>query len=73
MSLTTDEAAQLATLRSVRDKLIMGQVPDRVLYAGFETWFKPADLPRIEGRIEELERKEAGKSTTRRGAMRFNL
>lgn len=73
MSLTADEATRLATLKSVRDKLIMGQAVDRVSYNGFDTSFKAADLSRVEGEIEKLEAKASGQSGRARGAMRFQL
>lgn len=73
MSLTADEVTRLATLKSVRDKLIMGQAVDRVSYNGFETSFKASDLARVESEIEKLERKRDGKHTRQRGALRFRL
>lgn len=73
MSLTTDEAARLATLKTVRDKLMLGQLPERVSYNGFDTQFTKADLTKIEGEIAKLESKAAGKSSRARGALGFRF
>jgi hypothetical protein len=73
VSLTTEEATELATLKSVWSKLILGQAVDRVSYNGFETAFKPADLKRVEGRIDFLESKQCGGSGRKRGALGFNV
>lgn len=73
MSLTTEESTRLATLKTVRDKLMMGQVVQRVTYNGFETNFAPGDLARVESEIERLEAKAGGKSGRRRGAMGFRF
>lgn len=73
MSLTTDEAARLATLKSVLDKLAMGQLPERVSYNGFDTQFTKANQPWIEGEIAKLESKAAGKSCRARGALGFRF
>lgn len=71
MSLSPDDAARLATLRSVRDKIIMGQSVVKATYNGFETDFRQGDLARIEAEIEKLERQSAGKPAGRRGAVGF--
>lgn len=73
MSLTTDEATRLATLKTVYDKIITGQSVTGVSYNGFQTNFGPADKKAVAAEIEKLERKVAGKCSTARGAMGFNL
>jgi hypothetical protein len=73
VSLTTDEAARLATLKSVYDKIILGQSVTGVTYNGFQTTFGPADKKAVAAEIEKLERKAVGKCARARGAMRFNL
>lgn len=73
MSLTADETAELATLKSARTKLLAGQAVVKAAYNGFETTFTPGSLDRIEARIELLEGKDAGSSGKRRGALGFGL
>lgn len=73
MSLTADETADLAALKSARIKLVTGKNVVEASYNGFDTKFGPGDIARIDSLIEQLERKRDGKCDKARGAMRFKL
>jgi len=71
MSLTSEQSAELAALRTARAALITGQRVAKVTKGDRTVEYSPADIDRIDARIAELESLAAG--APRRRAMIFRL
>lgn len=69
MALTTDEEAELLSLKGALLAIRTGKLPSRILYNGQETDYAKVDLGDLRGRVQELEGKQASRSGRTRGAI----
>ncbi len=73
MALSTEDAAELASLKAARTALLSGKLPSSVIYNGQRTDFAAIPEGRLEARIGALEAMDASSSSRRRGSVRFRL
>lgn len=70
MALTTDQAAELVSLRNALTLLRTGKLPTRVVFSGRDVSFAKVDITDLKSRVHELETLECGR---RGGAIRIRL
>lgn len=72
MSLSADDAARLAALKSAYDKLISGSAVASVSSGGRRVEYSKGDIATVKAEIEALEAK-CSSGRRQRGAVRFRI